>query len=321
MTDQWDAHFFRLPAGASRRDRQVGYTEMGSPLYEAPNGTRYSFDGSLNAPKQTQPSSPNMLVNRTLPDGRVYHDYAPRQNQNALAATDVISGLAQGLANPFMVPGRALRGEPVTYGDVLELAAATNLGASMFETPKGAVRSGSMRTADEPFGDGYIRRSRNADTPDNGVGYSMFAKGNPEYDDAISSYGDYGWFTNADGAVDVSEIQPDIVRSIRRRGLHDDYQATAAQLAREADPDDIVNSAGLWDAPDLVEAVWEDVLDPKGITKVMTRDGLLLFDPGQARRYLSIGGTGIGGAAVGLNALAPQQADAQEIIDYLSRRR
>lgn len=303
--DQWAQNFFKLPMGASNRDLVVGVTELGNPLYAAPNGQRYSFDGSLNAPKEARPSSPNMLVNRTLPDGSVYHDYAPRQNKNAIAATDIIGGLAQGIANPFLTPGRALRGEVVTNGDALELAAMTNLGASMFEAPKGALRSGAMRidtsdavtpaqaqaddimrmlregrgadvtdemmaAADQAHlsriydlpldeasrtqravdqGYDYARASQTTDTPFNDVNWAMFTEhgGDPagKLETLSGLYGEGQWLGRPQlegrGAAEA------VIRSARDYGAANLEGVTGAEIARRAFPEDIVNSAGLWD--------------------------------------------------------------------------
>lgn len=353
MTDQWDAHFFRLPAGASKRDRQVGYTELGEPLYEAPNGTRYSFDVSLNAPKEAQQSSPNMLVNHTLPDGRVYHDYAPRQNQNALAATDIIGGLAQGIANPFLTPGRALRGEPVTHGDVLELAAMTNLGASMFEAPKGALRSGAVRTADDltpgqAQADDImrlLREGRGADVTDDMMAAadqaylsriydlplddaSRMQRGRSMFEDEIErASDDLYWDKVGVRSVEhpryfLSESRhwDDGVRTRKKIGGTSAVSASDDAVARQFSgeyPGDFKAVLGS-DIADWGDDIGEIVM--RNPELVFARNAKTArFDPRLAHlRNLS---AGVGGAAVGLNALSPQQADAQEIIDYLSGQR
>lgn len=64
--------------------------------------------------------------------------------------------------------------------------------------------------------------------------------------------------------------------------LTEPYQATPAALASEAAPKNIVDSAGLWDAPDLVSHIWENVMEPNGWTAVKTPNGVVSFDPAHA---------------------------------------
>jgi hypothetical protein len=125
------------------------------------------------------------------------------------------------------------------------------------------------------------RRNTRGETPFNDTDYAMFVKADPADEDIVSSYGDNEWTARAQDAVPVEDIQKDIVRAIAREApeLRDQYQTTAAQLAREANPEDIVNSAGLWDDPELAQFVYENVLGPRGIESVKTRDGLLVFGP------------------------------------------
>lgn len=176
-------------------------------------------------------------------------------------------------------------------GRAAELAGLVTLGSAAMPAPRGAVTMGAPRRIDDiddlPISvddaHRYLRRSRSADAPHNAnVGFSMFAEAherrNPlELADMLSSYGPNVWVADGKGAVDVREIMPDIVRVLRREGMHTSYQRSAADLARSAAPDDIIDSAGLWDSPELVEIVWREVLEPRGITEIRTPDGLLYF--------------------------------------------
>ncbi|MEE4302448.1 MAG: hypothetical protein V2J24_23615 [Pseudomonadales bacterium] len=187
----------------------------------------------------------------------------------------------------------------------------------------------------------YTRVTRGADSPlqpGSEATWAMFER-NPDIEygvDRLSSYGEHGWLSRADDAVDVEDIQADIVRSLRRRGLQEEYQATAASLARDAAPTDIVNSAGLWDSPDLVQAVYEDVLEPRGISAVRTPNGLVRFpdDYGEFANTRSVNAAfdpaerdssdllaGVGGAAVGAGILgagmAPEEAEAGVVPSVL----
>jgi hypothetical protein len=129
----------------------------------------------------------------------------------------------------------------------------------------------------------YGRRSQSTDSPFNDVDYAIFAEaknGLRSLLDELKTYGPGKWAATDASATPINEIQKDIVREIRRSGIHTDYQTTAANLAREADPKSIVNSAGVWDSPDLASLIYEKVLAPQGIRSVKTSDGLIVFDKG-----------------------------------------
>lgn len=137
------------------------------------------------------------------------------------------------------------------------------------------------------IGTRYVRRSQSVDTPFNegAGGYAMFAETRQPRSmlESLSGYGPGRWISSGQGAVDVRELQPAMVRALREAGRHEELGTTAAQLARQANPSNIVDSAGLWDNPDLVGTVWERVLDPRGVTAVRTNDGLIIFDGQHAR--------------------------------------
>jgi hypothetical protein len=125
----------------------------------------------------------------------------------------------------------------------------------------------------------YVRRSRNPSGPFNDVNYAMFLEHKGDVDDALDklrSFGKGQWLGRAE--VPVEKIQKDIVRSIKKRKLNEPYQATAASLAREANPNDIVNAGGIWDAPEIAESIIEDAAE-KGIGGILTNDGAIIWDP------------------------------------------
>lgn len=165
-------------------------------------------------------------------------------------------------------------------------------GASMAIEDFAARRAGKAKPYKEAMGvdtmpdmnnkSVYHRATQSADSPMQGAGYAMFADGDPA---RVDGYGEHRWVASGAGAVDVGDIQKDIVRALRnsRYEWEPEYQATAASLAREANPDDIVNSAGIWDSPRLVDIIYRDVLDPRGIKSVRTNDGLIIFDPRDAK--------------------------------------
>lgn len=133
----------------------------------------------------------------------------------------------------------------------------------------------------------YFRRNANRSTPDNDMPWSMFS----DNADAIERYGPVLWEFKPN-QLQPSEILDATSRDGQReivRGLLQDhhlvrqYGGNPKALAAEANPEDIVNSAGLWDSPDLVQHLYDTVLGPKGYRAVVTNNGALTFDPALAR--------------------------------------
>lgn len=128
-------------------------------------------------------------------------------------------------------------------------------------------------------------RGKSADT---GPGYMMFSNDQTRVENA---YGKNHHTTN-EFDFDKDEIanSEDLVGEIEsalneETDVLEDLGATASELAAEASPDDIVDSAGLWDNQDLVMKVWEKVLEPRGIKAVKTPDGLIVFDPKKIKSH------------------------------------
>ena len=134
-----------------------------------------------------------------------------------------------------------------------------------------------------PVGNTYYRRTNGG--PDNGAGYMMFSD-NP---DRITSYGKNQFvFDDVSGkTIDATDkaFLKDVIKALRSDpALLGQYGGRAAPLAREANPRDIVESAGTWDAPALVEKIYQMAIQPKGIQAVRTRDGAIVFDPSLVRK-------------------------------------
>jgi len=132
--------------------------------------------------------------------------------------------------------------------------------------------------------------------PDNGAGYMMYADDPAKVE---NGYGRNHW------TVDDAKLPPGSVidadspefQKLARRALVRDHETTkqywngqrsfrdlVRDLVGDAAPRDIVNSAGLWDAPDLVDSVYRHGLDPSMLSAVRTPDGLISFDPSHAVR-------------------------------------
>jgi hypothetical protein len=163
--------------------------------------------------------------------------------------------------------------------------------AEMTPELEARAKEGFGRAVGEVFGAGVTKgmkptrtyyRYTNSESPQSRGGFMLFASNR---DDVSTNYGKNQWTTTDNGAVDASDLidkirdafegHPDVLRS---------YGASAERLASEFDPENIVNSAGGWDAEDLVEIVWRDVLEPENITKIRTANGLISFDLDSVKR-------------------------------------
>ncbi len=60
--------------------------------------------------------------------------------------------------------------------------------------------------------------------------------------------------------------------------VNNDIDRLFEDLLKEANPEDIVNTAGLWDNEDLVEIIYRDVIEKNDIDVVETQDGILVFN-------------------------------------------
>lgn len=143
-------------------------------------------------------------------------------------------------------------------------------------------QNGSLTGQNEP----PYHRFTNSEA-DTGTGYMMFSE-NPE---RVSHYGkNHFTFDPADiqqesvvyaGSQKFKTLLIDALN--QHPDLLSEYQSTAEQLAEEANPSNIVDSAGIWDAPDIVDVIIQDVLEPNGWLAVETEDGAIVFDSGSVR--------------------------------------
>jgi hypothetical protein len=129
----------------------------------------------------------------------------------------------------------------------------------------------------------YMRR-----TPDPKVigpyGYALFVEFHGDVriaSDKINGYGKYLWVAKPYHPISAGHLVP-MIEKVLSKEEHEDllstFHTTAHKLASEANPHNIVNSAGLWDAPELVEIVWNEILDRHGFYSVITHDGMVSFD-------------------------------------------
>lgn len=172
---------------------------------------------------------------------------------------------------------------PLTEFEQAHLIAQRNAALPVSEGGLGLPPDNTAMDRAKALGFDYVRRSQSTKTPFNDVDYGMFVQHGGDVESAlddISGYGKGRWLGRAD--VDAADIKKQILKSIRNSGVHNDYGTTAAKLTREALPEDIVNSAGTWDAPDIAEKIINDLYD-RGITAVKTPDGAIIWDKSNIR--------------------------------------
>jgi hypothetical protein len=132
-------NIFGLPIGAKPGDPVVGEVD-GQPVYMTPDGRRY-YEPAY------EPQAPAVLgeaLTTSLDSqGRAVHDRTPYRppGEGGRAIVEALMGEAwRGVA----APGRALMGEPVTYGDAWATALDWGVGSAPTRAPKGALRAGGM---------------------------------------------------------------------------------------------------------------------------------------------------------------------------------
>lgn len=125
-------------------------------------------------------------------------------------------------------------------------------------------------------------------------GHAMFATDRTK----VEGYGPHGWTFDDSKAVYVGDLKEDIINAWnedREKGFSGYFGSGLTKQAEEYwkeiegeeiyeqfNPKDIVNSAEAWDS-DLVQWIWERILEPRGIMAVTTRDGAVVFDENQIK--------------------------------------
>ena len=158
--------FFSLPIGSRGvgRDTPVGMDELGRTVYRDQLGYDYVV---------AEIPSENALARMI--------DQFRESPSNALL--DLGRALVQGAWNGIEAPGNALRGEPVTYGDVADTALDWGIMGAFNRAPEGSLR---------------IFAGRNAQTADTGALQRAqdMAQAGASRDDI---WRDTGWFQGVDG--------------------------------------------------------------------------------------------------------------------------
>lgn len=114
-----------LPMGSDpARDMPAGYDDMGNPLRRNRFGVTYAVKAAPPRQREGKPWSGERVKS-------------------------IGKGMARGILDAVTAPGRAARGESLTNGAILDLAGMVQLGGAAMPAPKGALRSGAVRVADE----------------------------------------------------------------------------------------------------------------------------------------------------------------------------
>ncbi len=108
--------------------------------------------------------------------------------------------------------------------------------------------------------------------------------------DSVNHYGPVRWQISVEPGqvlrtplgdyrvVAAAEIQKLATESDRLRELCEMDHYDFAGIIAELDPTDIVNWAEVWDNTEIVQCLWDHVMDPHDIGGVITDDGLILMD-------------------------------------------
>ena len=133
---------WNLPMDAGKGDAIIGTTEDGRPIYRSQLGTQY-----WQAPRAPKPK-PDVASLLPAYGGQ----YETSKTAPAWAGSQpglgdfggVLGGVLGAVMSGVTAPGRALRGQPVTKGDVINTALDWGLLSAPMSAPRGALRAGGM---------------------------------------------------------------------------------------------------------------------------------------------------------------------------------
>lgn len=94
----------------------------------------------------------------------------------------------------------------------------------------------------------------------------------------IAHYGKYCFVASGRNSV-YAEL---LVKEINQINTELDYYENL--FVEDINPTKIEVSAGIWDDQDFVQILWDRLLEPKGILKVKTNNGLIIFDSSLCKR-------------------------------------
>lgn len=186
-----------MPMGAGPYDTPIGFDELGNPIYRMMSGGTYSAGRQPVA--QTAPNEP--LTTTLDAQGRATHSRQPEVNPY-----DKVGDFFSGMVQPLTMPGRALRGEPVTLGNVFETGLEAGILGAPVAAPRGALRSGVMR-------DTSYRMDHTAPvrSPDNAPGHAL----GELFGDDIYGPNGAAWYGHGGDAVGMDRDTMQILNDLR----------------------------------------------------------------------------------------------------------
>lgn len=226
-----------LPMDLNPDDTPVGYDDAGMPVFRGRTGQTYYVKAQPQAPAQSQ----GIL--------------------SMLAA--VPAGMAQSIWDAVSAPANAARGKAVTLEDVWNTAGMAQAGAAPAVAPRGAARSGALRTmADDAITPAQrvaemLRSGRADDVTDD-----LMAQVDPEEMSRLYEVG----ATGADMAMDQAS------RMARAREMYMDAATKAAD--EEFASHYGLRSDATWTGSPMPTRVWDDgmltddVLDGTSVTSL-----------------------------------------------------
>lgn len=146
----------------------------------------------------------------------------------------------------------------------------------------------------------YIRNNNDPDTPDNGLGYTMWVDEDVAGSD-MTNYGEVAWAIEPAQTI-AAAVLADAIREPLLDAYRDGdlpYDVTASldaltgtdvdrveRLLGELDPDDIVDTAGAYDMPDLMAWLYETMGEAMDLdnTAIETSNGLVTYNSAGAYR-------------------------------------
>ena len=141
------------------------------------------------------------------------------------------------------------------------------------------------------------RGSNSSDTPYNDVGHAMWASGESERVSSTYASNDYSrmWGLNISDLPDIQDFYDDIRKAFEESKKNDTFPGDMGERYQDVedlleliDPDDIVDTAGVWDDLDAVQWLWDEVFYKKNIGGVKLYDGAITFE-GYPQRIVNLG--------------------------------
>jgi len=126
----------------------------------------------------------------------------------------------------------------------------------------------------------YYRRTSSSSPLSKNIGHMMFV----DSEDEINGYGKNLFYIDVDmkdsHVISAKKLIPKFIKVMNEdyEDVLNEYRVDAKSLSKELNPDRIVTSAEIWDNLDLVEIIWNEILEPNNILVVVTNDGCLVFD-------------------------------------------